>query len=207
MFIVFSIDSQTPVPFFQQVGTCTFQFLPYLQSAEIEKPQTHFQPPPNNSSSNFVPLLREKHNAKSDFKLMGCDALPNCFILEDYSRQIGIDLVNQELHGYLNPYTYEINRILFFLQRGSVDRRLLPPLRRSKTRSTRASRRVQRRVLQDYRQRVRALRADRLASRRALLRVFASRALLSLLSRIYLRHFGTPRGEMRGRSRQERAIS
>lgn len=188
------------------MGTCTFQFLPFLQSAEIEKPQTHFQPPPNNSSSNFVPLLREKHNAKSDFKLMGCDALPNCFILEDYSRQIGIDLVNQELHGYLNPYTYEINRFLSLSARLS-DRRLLPRLRRPKTRSHRAPRRVQRRVLPDYRQRVRARRADRLAARRVLLRVFASRTLLSLLPRIYLRHFGTPRADMRGRSRRGRATS
>lgn len=118
---MFLNDSKTAIPFYQQVGECTFQFLPYLQSVDIEKPQSHFQTHPVNSSANFVPLLREKHNAKSEFKLTGCDVLPNCFILEDYSRQIGIDLVNQELHGYLNPYTYEINRFSLFVAFYSLD--------------------------------------------------------------------------------------
>ena len=38
------------------------------------------------------------------------------YLLEDYARQIGVDLQNNELHGYINPYAYEINRfpILFF---------------------------------------------------------------------------------------------
>ena len=189
------------------MGTCTFQFLPFLQSAEIEKPQTHFQSQPNNSSSNFVPLLREKHNAKSEFKLMGCDVLPNCFVLEDYSRQIGIDLVNQELHGYLNPYTYEINRTRLLLLATLTARRLLPRLRRSKTRSNRPASRFQRGRLPDHRQRARAFRADRLASPRALLRVFAARALLSVLSRIHLRDFGNPRGEVQGRSPRGRGTS
>ncbi|CBK23663.2 uncharacterized protein [Blastocystis hominis] len=120
---------------------------------------------------------------------MGCDVLPNCFVLEDYSRQIGIDLVNQELHGYLNPYTYEINRTRLLLLATLTARRLLPRLRRSKTRSNRPASRFQRGRLPDHRQRARAFRADRLASPRALLRVFAARALLSVLSRIHLRDF------------------
>lgn len=65
---------------------------------------------PSNDASNFIPRLKIKHNAKSEFKLSGCDVIPSSFLLEDYSRQIGIDLMNQELHGYLNPYAYEINR-------------------------------------------------------------------------------------------------
>lgn len=39
------------------------------------------------------------------------DTLPSMFLLEDFSRQIGMDLHNNELHSYLSPYAYEINRI------------------------------------------------------------------------------------------------
>ena len=34
------------------------------------------------------------------------------FLLEDYARQIGMDVQNSELHSYVNPYAYEINRII-----------------------------------------------------------------------------------------------
>lgn len=34
------------------------------------------------------------------------------YLLEDYARQIGVDMQNNELHGYINPYNYEINRFI-----------------------------------------------------------------------------------------------
>lgn len=33
------------------------------------------------------------------------------FLMEDYARQIGVDIQNSEIRGYINPYSYEINRI------------------------------------------------------------------------------------------------
>ena len=76
----------------------------------MEKPQTRFSTPVCNDSSSFLPFLKEKPNAKEPLHIEGAEVKQNMFLLEDYARQIGVDIANCELHGYLNPYTYEINR-------------------------------------------------------------------------------------------------
>lgn len=45
---------------------------------------------------------------------VACNIMPNMFLLEDYARQIGVDIQNSEIHGYINPYAYEINRKQYF---------------------------------------------------------------------------------------------
>lgn len=87
-------------------------FLPYVVSQNIEKPQTHFNHIVSNDSTSFTPSLPVKHNCKKEVKLNACTTPMNMFLMEDYARQIGVDIQNSEMHGYLNPYAFEINRIV-----------------------------------------------------------------------------------------------
>lgn len=107
--------------FFQTIGEDQFEFLPYLVSSTIEKPQKVFKMTVSTDSQNFAPILKEKHNAKKEyiptcddflpFLSIACNIVPNMFLMEDYARQIGVDIQNSEIRGYINPYSYEINRI------------------------------------------------------------------------------------------------
>ena len=61
--------------------------------------QTQCQSPLQVRKYVFIPIIIAAYNV-----------VPNMYLLEDYARQIGIDMQNNELHGYINPYAYEINR-------------------------------------------------------------------------------------------------
>ena len=162
----------------------SFSFTSYLVSQEMEKPQTHFSTPVRNDSSSFLPFLKEKPNAMEDLHIEGSEVKQNMFLLEDYARQIGVDIANCELHGYLNPYTYEINRFPSLL--------LSPRYRLSRRRrqaSGRAASGAPRRLLGDS-DRHRGLvdeSADDAASQPRH-RLRPSRTSLSQLPRLPLRH-------------------
>lgn len=124
----------------------SFSFTSYLTSQEMEKPQLHFSTPVQNDSSSFLPFLKEKPNALEELHIEGSEVKQNMFLLEDYARQIGVDIANCELHGYLNPYTYEINRFLSLV----LSRRYRLPSRRRQA-SRRAASGDPRRLLGDSR--------------------------------------------------------
>lgn len=89
----------------------------------MRKPQKDFQMEVSTDSQNFAPILKEKHNAKKEYiptcndfpavLWIACNIVPNMFLMEDYARQIGVDIQNSEIRGYINPYSYEINRIWY----------------------------------------------------------------------------------------------
>ena len=112
---------QDMLHFYEPMDDFHYSFLPYVQTVDMEKPQIHFADTVSTDCKCFLPHLKEKHNAKAEFRCERCsvslslrvayDTLPSMFLLEDFSRQIGMDLQNNELHGYLSPYAYEINRM------------------------------------------------------------------------------------------------
>ena len=115
-----SPNAQSKPCFFRPLDDFHYSFLQYVQTMDIEKPQSHFEDKVSTDIKCFYPHLKEKHNAKSEFKcerlpsffrsVVAYDTLPSMFLLTDYSRQIGVDLQNNVIHGYLNPYAYEVNR-------------------------------------------------------------------------------------------------
>ena len=60
--------------------------------------------------TGFSPSLTVKHNSKKELSVNNCTTSINMFLMEDYARQIGVDIQNSEMHSYLNPYAFEINR-------------------------------------------------------------------------------------------------
>lgn len=95
---------------FKQNGEFQFELLPAVISQDIEKPQRRFRPMVNNSMSVFIPHLKEKHNAKKEWSSEHFDIHHSMFLMEDYARQIGVDMQNSELRAHISPYSYEVNR-------------------------------------------------------------------------------------------------
>lgn len=110
----FVLIIQSSDAFIETIGDETFAFLPYLVSQDIEKPQIHFDHIVGNDSAGFFPSLNVKHNSKKELSVDGYNVPTNMFLMEDYARQIGVDIQNNELHGYLNPYAFEINRNVLY---------------------------------------------------------------------------------------------
>ena len=81
----------------------------------MEKPQTAFEYVVDNSKSAFKPHLQMKHNAKKEWNSAYFDINHSMFLMEDYARQIGMDIQNNGIRAHISPYSYEINRMHFLL--------------------------------------------------------------------------------------------
>ena len=56
-----------------------------------------------------------KHNAKKEWNSAYFDINHSMFLMEDYARQIGMDIQNNGIRAHISPYSYEINRMHFLL--------------------------------------------------------------------------------------------
>ena len=79
----------------------------------MEKPQAMFKTAVDNSKSVFKPHLQKKHNAKKEWNPSYFDIHHSMFLMEDYARQIGMDIQNNGIRAHISPYSYEINRMRF----------------------------------------------------------------------------------------------
>ena len=118
LYVLFHVlfNEQLSTPHYQRISEFEFVFLPTVVSVDIEKPQITFKPGVNNSKGVFKPHLQKKHNAKKEWDSSYFDINHNMFLMEDYARQIGMDIRNNGIRSHINPYSYEINRMMSFYQ-------------------------------------------------------------------------------------------
>lgn len=60
-------NEQSSTCFFQPLDDFHYSFLHYVQTMDMEKPQSHFKDNVATDCKCFHPHLKEKHNAKSEF--------------------------------------------------------------------------------------------------------------------------------------------